>query len=284
MRSVGFLSEDGEAPAAERRGDQVVTLRYFDGASVRGVLTGGDGQRRGVHLLPVEAGSVVGLYVPISAIRDVVSVESLGKILQRESMVSADAIEAAVSRQRQLRNQRLGEILKEQGVVREAEIAKAVELQRQEPSKRIGDILLDLGFVSREQLGVAVEVQIMLRDKRLGEVLIEMGFADHKTVAIALSLQFHLPFVTVVPESIDPDLRTVVPSTFAQQWRVLPLTLKRGVLTTAISDPTRLDFKHELRQRSGMVIAGPSPRRRTSTGASRPLPLDLTRPALRPPS
>ncbi|MEO8502675.1 MAG: hypothetical protein ABI609_02160 [Acidobacteriota bacterium] len=255
VRSVAFLSEDGAPPTSESKGDQLVTLRYFDGGSVRGVLAGGDGQRRGVHLRPIGSGSIVGLYIPISAIQDVVSVESLGKILEREDMVSPDAIEAAVSRQRQLRSQRLGEILKDQGVVHDAEIAKAVELQHQAPGKRIGDILLDLGFVNQEQLGVAIQVQIMLRDKRLGEVLIDMGFADHKTIAIALSLQFHVPFVTVAPESIDPDLRTVIPAAFARQWRVLPLTLKRGVLTAAIADPTRLDFKSELRRRSGMVIA-----------------------------
>lgn len=254
VRSVGFLSDSNEPLRVETGIDRLVTVRFFDGESVRGVLSRHEAQGRGVHLVPVEAGGVARWYVPISAIRDVVSVLSLGDILLREGMVTPDAIAAAVVRQRELRSQRLGDILKARGAVSDEQVARAVELQSQAPGKRIGDVLLEIGFVSTEQLAAAVQVQIMLRDKRLGEVLVDMGFADNKTIGIALALQFHLPFVTVSAGSIDPELRRAIPSAFARRWRLLPLELQRGVLTVAVADPTRLDFKSDLRNRTGMVI------------------------------
>jgi hypothetical protein len=254
VRSVGFLGDPAAPEPADPVVDRLVTVRLFDGESLRGALTRNEGQRRGVHLVPVEAGGIARWYVPMHAIRDVVSVLSLGDILLRKGLVPANAVAAAVERQRALRAQRLGEILQTQHAVNDAQVAQAVERQQHSPGKRIGDILLELGFVSEEQLAAAVQVQLMLRDKRLGEVLVEMGFTDDKTISIALALQFHLPFVSIAAGSIDPGLRTEVPAALARQWQLLPLSREGGFLTVAIADPTRLDFKGVLRARTGMVI------------------------------
>ncbi len=235
--------------------DRLVTVRFFDGDATRGVLEQTEGPRRGIHLLPVDAGGVERLYVPLSAIRDVVSVRSLGDILVREGMLSTQALDRAVARQLELRQRRLGDILLERGAISRDQVTRALELQRSAPGKRIGDILLEVGFVSREQLGAAVEVQKMLRGKRLGELLVEMGFADRKAIAIALALQFHLPFVTLAAATLDPALREIVPASVGRRWCFLPLSLERGVLTLAIADPTELEFKSELRTRTGMAIA-----------------------------
>jgi len=253
--SVGFLVADDKPLELEASADRLVTVRFFDGGAARGVLEPSEGPRRGIHLLPIDAQEVHRLYVPLTAIRDVVSVQNLGRILVREGMLGAEALDRAVERQQELRQRRLGDILLERGAVNPDQVAKALDIQRAAPGKRIGDILLEVGFVSREQLGAAVEVQKMLRGKRLGELLVEMGFADPKAIAIALALQFNLPFVTLAAATLDPALREIVPANVALRWRFLPLSLERGVLTLALADPTQLDFKSELRSRTGMAVA-----------------------------
>jgi len=255
VRAVSFLADEA-APLEIAEGyEQLVTLRYFDGDAVRGVLQRSEGPRRGVHLAPIGDRQVSHLYVPISAIRDVVAVQNLGQILVREGIITTSALDDALARQRELRERKLGEILLERGAVDPDQVRRALELQEGAPGKRIGDVMLDLGFVSAEQLGAAVEVQKMMRGKRLGELLIELGFADAKTITIALALQFRLPFVTLASLQLDPALRGSVPASFALAHRTLPLDLERGLLTVAVSDPTRLEFKGELRARTGMRIA-----------------------------
>lgn len=256
VRTVAFLADDGAGPAPAIAGDeQLVTLRFAHGESIRGVLRHSQGPRRGVHLSPIGGRGVSHLFVPVSSIRDVVAVQNLGEILVREGLLAPRALEDAIARQREQRSRKLGEILQARGALDERQIERAVEEQRKTPNKRIGDVMLDLGFVSREQLDAAVEVQKMLRVKRLGELLIELGFADAKTIAIALALQFHLPFVTLSARKPEPALRTKVPAGFAFRWRVLPLELEDDLLTVAIADPTRLEWKDELAARHGVVVS-----------------------------
>ncbi len=254
VRALGFFDEPATPEPADPLVDRLVTVHLFDGESLRGTLTRHEGQRRGVHLVPVESGAVARWYVPIHAIRDVVSEVTLGDILLRKGLVEPNAVDAALARQRGLRSRRLGEILRTREAVSDAQVAAAVDRQRRAPGKRIGDILLEMGFVSREQLAAAVEVQVALRDQRLGEVIVQMGFTDHKTIGIALALQFHLPFVSIAVGSIDPGLRQEVPAALARRWRLLPLGREKGFLRIAIADPTRLEFKGDLRARTGMVI------------------------------
>ena len=120
--------------------------------------------------------------------------------------------------------------------------------------KRIGDILLELGFVSQEQLGAAVQVQRAMPGMRLGELMVAMGFTNDKTIGVAMALQCDLPFVSIAVSTIDRSLRKEIPAALARRWGVLPLAREHGRLQVAVADPTRLEFKHELRARTGMIV------------------------------
>jgi hypothetical protein len=218
VRKVGFFGGCAPSQPGESVTDRLVTVRIVGGESLCGLLTRSEGQRRGVHLVPADISSVARWYVPMQAIRDVIPGRAMGPGL-------------AASEPRGKSAPQIGS------------------------GMRIGDILLDLGFVSQEQLASAVQVQRALPGKRLGEIMIEMGFTNDKTIGVALALQCDLPFVSIAAAGIDRSLRTEVPAHLARRWRALPLSRENGCLRMAVADPTRLEFKHELRARTGMLVS-----------------------------
>jgi type IV pilus assembly protein PilB len=82
-----------------------------------------------------------------------------------------------------------------------------------------------------------------------------MGYVSHKMVGIALAIQYNVPFVSLAALTLDPELRRLVPASFAFHWQVLPLGVEVGVLTVAVADPAETDYKDELRRSTRLAIA-----------------------------
>ncbi len=232
---------------------KLVTLHFLDGQMVHGVAQSYLGAGVGLFLVPTALEDIERIYVPISAIRDVVSVKRLGEILTEQDMATPEMVERAIQQQ-QLGNEQVGQILLKKKIITDEQLGQGLEAQKQKPGKRIGDILLKQGFVDRIQLDEALETQKRQRDKKLGEIMVDMGYATYKMIGIALAVQFNAPVMDLSSHTIDPQLRALVPVKAARQWQVIPISLKKGVLTIAAADPTEQSAQDELRKITGLTV------------------------------
>jgi type IV pilus assembly protein PilB len=231
-----------------------VTVRFLDGQTIHGVTESYSGARVGLFLVPTALEEVQRIYVPISGIRDVVSVRRLGEILTEQGMATPEMVERAMEKQKELQDQKVGQILLKKKVISNEQLVKSLEEQKRRPGKRIGDILLEQGFIDRVQIEEALEAQARDRSKKLGEIMVDMGYATYKMIGIALPIQYNAPFMDLSSQTIDPQLCELVPVKVAQKWQVFPLSLQQGVLTIAIADPTEQSAQDELRKMTGLTV------------------------------
>ena len=248
---------------------RLVTVRFLDGQVIHGVTQSYSGARIGLFLVPTGLEDVERMYIPISAIRDVVSVKRLGEILTEQGMATSEMIERAVQQQKQLQDEQVGQILLKKKVISDEQLGEGLAEQKKRPEKRIGDILLAQGFIDQIQLDEALEGQAQQRDKKLGEIMVDMGYATYKMIGIALAIQYNVPFMDLSSQTIDPQLRELVPVKIASRWQVVPLNLQQGVLTIAMADPTEQSVGEEIRNLTGLtvitVVATPQDIARTIT-------------------
>ncbi|MCC7143858.1 MAG: type II/IV secretion system protein [Candidatus Eisenbacteria bacterium] len=184
---------------------------------------------------------------------------------------------------------RFGEILVEQGHLSQDQLAQALNEQTREPGTPLGQICMDLGFLSAEelqlylhrygkrlplgdmlvanglltpaQLGEALSMQ-QRGGGKLGEILIRERMVNEKAFYAVLTRQYNLPFVPVGTIDPNPELRQFINAQYAAQHGVLPIAMASGVITVALSDPTRQRALSEIAAMTGFrvhaVLAPPS--------------------------
>jgi general secretion pathway protein E len=101
-----------------------------------------------------------------------------------------------------------------------------------------GEILVREGLITRDQLqrGLVRQREI---GKRLGESLVELGYLSEDEVLNSLARQFALPHLSLASISVSPlPIRDRLSPKYLREHKVLPIELKDGVLTVAMTDPT----------------------------------------------
>jgi len=256
VKMVSFLRNPDvkKAKVAFPSTARLVTVRFLDGEKVRGVAQSYGGARRGIFLVPTGLEDVERIYVPIQAIRDVVSVKRLGDIVVEKGMATPEMIERAIDKQEQLRDHKIGEILVNNQVITDKQLEQGLSEQKDRPERRIGDILLEQGFIDRVHLDEALEAQARHREQKLGQIMVDMGYATYKMIGIALAIQYNVPFIDISSQAIDPQLRKLVAADFAQRWKIIPLSFQQKVLTIAVADPTEHSVPDLLREKTGLTV------------------------------
>ncbi len=129
----------------------------------------------------------------------------------------------------------IGRILVEQGALSPADLEGV--LHRYHKKYRLGDILVETNVISETQLQLGVDHH-RRTGLRLGDALLQLGFVNEEMLKLALCTQLDVAFVDLDRFSIDRTLAALVPKTFAQQHRILPVARVDDVLTVALADPT----------------------------------------------
>ena len=256
VKMVSFLNDPAmpKSKVAFPSSASLVTLRFMDRKAIRGVAQSTGGARVGLYLVPTGLKDVSRIFVPISAIRDVVSVKRLGEILTVKGMVTPEMLERAIQEQQKVRKEKIGQVLLKKQVITDEQLKQGIEKQKQQPGKRIGDILLEQGFVDRVQVDEALEAQKHQREIKLGEIMVGLGYATYKMIGIALAIQYNIPFMDLSSQTINFHLRELVPVKIARRLQVMPLSVQQGVLTVAIADPTEQSAIEELKNMIGLTV------------------------------
>jgi type IV pilus assembly protein PilB len=128
--------------------------------------------------------------------------------------------------------------------------------------RKLGQILVDLGYINDDQLWDMLEEQKQSPGTVIGQIAVRMGFVTQAQVTEALAEQWGMPVINLEETNIQPNVLELVPQTMAEMYRIMPISMKNGVLTVAMADPQNIatldDLKnflgHEMR---GCVSSGP---------------------------
>jgi hypothetical protein len=254
VKTVAFLRAD--TPPTPHSGfsirAQLVTVGFRDQTTLRGVAENFGGPRSGLFLIPTAGDSIDRIYVPASAIREVVSIQRLEELFPQQTRVTREMVHGAAPPMQELASQ-TPTSPRPRASDRVAPQTPLPSPQSRPPT-RIGDILVEQGFLTHEELESALLASKRQPQAKLGELLIEMGYASYKMIAIALAMQYSRPFASLSGHCVEASLRDLLHRDEALRWQLLPLRLEQGVLTVAIADPARIEGLETLQQRSGAVI------------------------------
>ena len=232
----------------------LVTVRFLDSEVIQGITQNYGGRRLGIFLVPIAEEEIERIYVPVSAIQDVVSVRRLGEMMTEKEVLTREMIKGAIQKQARSSEEPIGQTLVERQIVPNEQIVQGMTLQNQHTPHRIGQILMVQGFIEQAQVNEALDAQKRQSGKKLGEILVQMGYATHKMIGIALAIQYGIPFMNLRGQVIDSDLQALVPEAVARQWHIVPLHFRYRILTIAVADPTDRTMRDALQRKTGLAV------------------------------
>jgi len=105
---------------------------------------------------------------------------------------------------------------------------------------RLGDILVRHDWITEAQLQSALNTQGSERG-RLGTILIRRGLISAEQLGQALAEQYSVPFLEVVPESINPQIVRLLPEELARKCQAVPVGITGRTLQMAMVAPDNMD-------------------------------------------
>ena len=112
-------------------------------------------------------------------------------------------------------------------------------------------VLVNSGVISEEQVEDARAKSIGSR-RPFQDVLVEMGYCTDLDVCNALSQILGKEPIAIDADSLDPNLKEVVPDRVSQQWGLIPISVEDEVLTVAMSNPMDVKAIDELTAETGL--------------------------------
>jgi type IV pilus assembly protein PilB len=122
--------------------------------------------------------------------------------------------------------------------------------------RKLGQILVDLGYINDDQLWDILEEQKQSPGVVIGQVAVRMGLVTQAQVTEALAEQWGMPVVNLEETNVQANVLEIVPQTMAEMYRIMPISLKNGVLTVAMADPQNVGALDDLRNFLGHEIRG----------------------------
>ncbi|MGM9486443.1 GspE/PulE family protein [Ideonella sp. YS5] len=223
------------------------TVHLIGGGVIQGQTVGHVEVAQGVFLFPPvgEQGAVLRMFCPRTAYDSIDIGPKVGEQLLADDTASPAQIQAALSEQSRLREQRIGDMLMSHKVVTLEQMTQALEAQSRMPMVRVGEALIGLGFVTPGQLEDALAEQRRDRSIPLGELLVRSGAVKREDLRTALARKMGYPIVDVDSYPIQAEAVRRVPLAAAKRLGLLPLQLLPGRLVVAIEDPSRRDVLDE---------------------------------------
>jgi type IV pilus assembly protein PilB len=126
-------------------------------------------------------------------------------------------------------------------------------LMDKQDRKRLGDLLLEVGVISKEQLEIALEAQRQTGEK-LGEILISQGFVTQQDIIQVLEFQMGIPYVDLEKYNIDSAACLTISENLARRYGLIPISIKDGLLTVAMSDPLNFFAIDDVKIYSGLDV------------------------------
>ncbi len=247
------IDETAQIFSASER--QPFGVELVNGKSLKGETIGSVHALCGLFLFPPEReNAVTRWFVPADAAQSASIGKPLGQLLVDSKLASAEAVEAALSKQQALRGRRFGEVLTENQIVSPEQLAAALKAQRSQPIRRLGETLVELGYLSEAQLDEALAIEARERSTPLGQILVEMGVVDSDVLHGVMAKKLGIPFVNLRSFRIPPEVLRRLPAAVAQRFQVLPVAEADNSLVVAVENPMDTTKMEEVRFAAGMKL------------------------------
>ena len=234
---------------------QPFSIQLASGATLEGETVGHVHALCGLFLyLPEPDGSVIRCFVPSRAALAIRIGKPLGEMLVEEKLASADAVGAALAKQKSLRTRRLGEYLTANQIVSPEQLAAALKQQSTQPVQKLGETLVELGYLTDAELQEALAIEARDRSVPLGQILADMGVLDAEVVNGVIARKLGIPFVSLKSFRIAPQVLKRLPAAVAHRYQVLPLAEAENALVVALENPMNMEKMDELRFVAGTKL------------------------------
>lgn len=112
--------------------------------------------------------------------------------------------------------------------------------------KPLGQLLKEIELISEGQIQEALSIQ---RDKggAIGQILVELGYVTQDDILFALGAQAGMVVVNLDDEEIDAKVIEKITASTASVYRIVPVSLRDGVLTVAMADPLNVNILDDIR-------------------------------------
>ena len=231
------------------------TVQFIDGEHLRGETKGFVKTRQGLFFyLTTDAEHCVRIFIPTTALHNYQVGGLLGQHLIRSHLVSAEAVQQALTEQER-RRQELpaggtnGPATHDaaQPIDNPAQLAGQITQIGSFVPVRLGDILINQGLVSNDQIRQALTLMQRGHKHLLGNILVEMGALSRAQLTEVVAQQFSIPLVALDGFVVQPEVLRLVPKEYAVEHQVLPLLVSDKSLVVAVESPVDADYLDELR-------------------------------------
>ncbi len=121
---------------------------------------------------------------------------------------------------------------------------------RSQPS--LGEYLVREGFISQADFNEAHQLQLET-SRSLGRILVDAGKITESMRLNLLSKRFGYPHLR--PEgTISPELLNLIPQSFAEKHRAVPISLADDLLTVAMEDPSDMLIVDAIKNQVGLDV------------------------------
>ena len=100
----------------------------------------------------------------------------------------------------------------------------------------LGQVLINRGLITREQMDEALREQ-KSSGGFLGGILIKLGYISQDELFSIYAEQLGVEYVKLKNRVISSAVIEKVPAKFASHYKLIPLDLKDGILTIAVTNP-----------------------------------------------
>jgi type IV pilus assembly protein PilB len=118
---------------------------------------------------------------------------------------------------------------------------------------RLGDILVKHGWITEGQVQSALSAQGTERGL-LGTILVRRGLINSEQLWQGLAEQYGVPYLEVVPESINPQVVRLLPEDLARHHKVVPVGVSGRALQLAMVAPDEMDVISETELITGYKV------------------------------
>ncbi len=105
---------------------------------------------------------------------------------------------------------------------------------------RLGDILIRDGLITQSQLDAALASQGSEKGM-LGQILLRRGLLSIDQLGDALAEQYGVPYLDLVPQSLNPQIARLLPEELARERTCIPVGIKADCLELAMIAPDDID-------------------------------------------
>lgn len=119
---------------------------------------------------------------------------------------------------------------------------------------KLGDVLIKAGVLTPEQLEAGLQGQ-KKTGQPLGKVLVAMKLLSEEKLLNSLATQLKIPYLDLNDVKIQQEALRRVKENVARKHKLIPIAIKEGTLSIAMSDPLNIFAIDEVTIQSGLDVA-----------------------------